>query len=145
LIANELFEDRGRRRPVDPAQHEKAAIEPRAEEMMEIAVDHRKAAVLAHAFEEVRTQGDERRRTARRAIEAAEELLPAGLAGVVDLARRGFVAGRRPASDRILHALRIGPKSVRQRAEEQGSVGVGKRAVARENLARERKARGFAA
>ena len=33
LVADDLFEDVRRRRPVDPAQHEKPPVEPRAEQM----------------------------------------------------------------------------------------------------------------
>ena len=112
--------------------------------MLEIAVDDGEPAIVAHGLEEVGAHRDERRRAAGGAVEAAEEFLPARLGGVVDLARRGSAARRDEARHRVLDPAPVGAEVVGQRAEERAFVGVGKVAVAGENLARERDAGGFA-
>ena len=144
LVADDLLEDRRRRRPVDPAQHEKAAIEPGAEEVLKIAVDDGEAAVAAQGLEEVGAHRDERRRAARSAVEAAEELLPARLRRIVDLARRRSAAGRAEARHRILDPAPVGPEIVGQGAKEGALVGLGEVAVAGEDLAGQRNAGSFA-
>ena len=113
--------------------------------MLKIAVDHSERAVLAHAFEEVGAHRDERRRPARRAVQPAEELLPAGLGRIVDLARRRSVADGAPARYGVLHADRVWPESVCKSSKKRGPVGVFEAAVAGKDLASQREARGFAA
>ena len=113
--------------------------------MLEIAVDDGEPAVLTHAFEKIGAHDDQRRRAAGRPIEAAKQLLPARLGGVVDLARRSFVALRAPTLDRILHTLGVGPEIVGERAEERCLFRVLQGAVAREDLVRHREPRGLAA
>ena len=39
FVADDLFQDRSRRRPVDAAQHQEAAVEPRREQMNKVVVD----------------------------------------------------------------------------------------------------------
>ena len=51
LVADDLLEDVGRRRPVDRAQNEEAPIEPRGEQVLEIAVEaHRRVDRLRGGF-----------------------------------------------------------------------------------------------
>ena len=145
LVADDLLEDRRRRGPVDAAQHEKAAIEPGAEQVLKIAVDDGEAAIAAQGLDEIGAHGDERRRSAGSAVEAAEKLLPAGLRGIVDLARRRFPAGRAETGDRVLDTASVGPEIVSQGAKEGDFVGQRKVTVAGENLARQCDAGCFAA
>ena len=112
--------------------------------MLEIAIDLDERPVLAHRLEQVGAHRNERARSSRRAIEAAKEFLPARLGGVVERRRRGLAAGRAPARDRVLDPLRVRPEIVRPGPKQRCLVAGRKAAVAREDLAGERHARGLA-
>ena len=145
LVADDFFEQRRRRRPVDPAQHQKAAIEPGSEQMHEIAIDNGERRVLLHELQQVGAHRDQRGGAARRAIEPAEQLMTTRLGGVVDLARRRFVAVRLELGDRVPHPLAIGPEIVGERAEERRMIARIERPIAADDLGGERDPRSLAA
>ena len=60
LVADDPFQKRRRRGPVDAAQHQKAAIEPRTEQMQKIAIDDGERRVLVHELEQVAAHRDQR-------------------------------------------------------------------------------------
>ena len=65
LVADDLFEKRRGRRPVDAAQHQKPSIEPRTEQMQKIAIDNGEQRVLVHELQQVRAHRDQRGGAAR--------------------------------------------------------------------------------
>ena len=67
--------------------------------MQKIAIDDRERWVLVHELEQVGAHRDQRGGAARRAIEPPEQLVTARLGGVVDFARRSFVAVRTEVGD----------------------------------------------
>ena len=144
LVADDLLEQRGRRGPVDAAQHQKPAIEPRTEQMEKIAIDNRQRRVLVHQRQEVGAHLDQRRGAARRAIEPAEQLVAARLGGVVDFARGGLVGLGAEIGDRRHHPLAVGPELVSKRAKERCVIGRIERSVAAQDLGGERDPRGLA-
>ena len=138
LVADDLFQDRRRRGPVDPAQNQKAAVEPRPEQMGEVPIDHGQIAVLTHEFKQLGAHGDQRGGAAGRAIEPAEQFLPARLGGVVNFARGRLVAVRIPSRHRLPHPLAIGSEFVCERAKDRNLVGSVEGPIAAEKFARER-------
>ena len=144
LVADDLFQKRRRRRPVDAAQHQKPPIEPRTEEMQKIAIDDGEQRVLLHKLEQIRPHRDQRRGAARRSIEPPEELVPARFGGKVDFARRRFVAIQLELGDRVPHAIAIRPEIVGERAEKRRMVARIERAIAPDDLGCERDPRRLA-
>ena len=51
FVADDLFQDRSRRRPIDAAQHQKPPIEPRRKQVDEIVVDHGEIVAVVHRVE----------------------------------------------------------------------------------------------
>ena len=79
----------GRGRPIDAAQHQKAAIEPRREQMNEIVVDHRElVAPMIHGVEELLAHAHPRPGAIGCEIAAAEQFEPPRLAGDVKVGCR---------------------------------------------------------
>ena len=144
LVADDLFQKRCRRGPVDAAQHQKAAIEPRTEQMQKIAIDDGERRVLLHELEQVRAHRDQRGGAARRAIEPPEQLVTTRLGGIVDFARRRFVAVRLELGDRVPHPIAIRPEIVGERAEERRMIARIERAIAPNDLGGERDPRRLA-
>ena len=60
--------------------------------MQKIAVDNGERRVLLHKLKQVRSHRDQRGGAARRAIEPPEQFVTARLGGVMDFARRSFIA-----------------------------------------------------
>ena len=118
LITDDLFEDVGRGRPVDPAQHEKPPVEPRREKMRDVAVECGEIGVSVHHAEQVGAHVDEIAGAAGRAVEAADQLLPARLGGEVQGA--GILVGRlgTPCLDRLGQAFPIRAEIAHQCLEE---------------------------
>ncbi len=145
LIADDFLQHRRRRGPVNPAQHQKAAVKPRAEQVKEIAVEHGKPAVVAHGRNEIGAHRHKRGGAARGPVEAPEKLLPARLGRVVDFRRGGFAAGHGKAGDRALDPRAVGAEILGQRPEERAPVILAEAVVTAENFARQRYPRGLAA
>src|SRR5579872_1214371 len=76
LIAYDAFEDIGRGRPIDRTQHEKAAIEPRGEQMDKILVDRPQSWLGRHKTQQFLADPDQRRSSSWRQIEPTHEFLP---------------------------------------------------------------------
>ena len=144
LVTDDLFEKRSRRGPVDAAQHQKPPIEPRTEQMQKIAIDDGERRVLVHKLDEVGAHRNQGGRAAGRAIESPEELVTARLGGVVDFAQPSFVAVRAEVGDRRHDPVAIGSEIVGERTKESRMVRRIERAVAPEDLGRERDPRRFA-
>ena len=99
LVADDLFQDHRRRRPVDPAQHQEAAVEPRREQMHEVGVDRLEIVAVIERVEQLLAHAHQRGGAAGREIEPAQQLLPARLGGGMDFSG-GLVRGRRlPGGD----------------------------------------------
>ena len=79
LIADDLFQDRRRRRPVDAAQHQEAAIEPGREQVDEVVVDACEVVAAIERVEQLLAHAHQRGGAARREIEPPEQLLAARL------------------------------------------------------------------
>ena len=92
----------GRRRPVDPAQHQEAAVEPGREQMDEVAVDDAQIVAVIHGVEELLAHAHQRRGAAGREIEPAQQFQPARLGGAMQLggSLRRSVARARPRPPR---------------------------------------------
>ena len=105
LVTDDLFQKRRWRGPVDAPQHQKAAIEPRTEQVQKIAIDNGEQRVLIHEVQQVRAHRDQRRGSARRAIDPPEQLVTTRLSSIMDFARRRLVTSdsiwrSHPAPDR---------------------------------------------
>ena len=106
--------------------------------MQEIAIDNGERRVLLHDLEQVCAHRDQRGGAARRAIDPPEQLVTTRLGGIVDFAQPGFVAVRSELGDRFPHPIAIRPELVGERAEERRMVAWIKRAIAPDDLGRER-------
>ena len=129
LVADDLLEDMGGRRPVDRAQHQEAAVEPGREQVLEIAVEAvsrldqgmilsggaefppQRHQVLAHPHEGKCPVSGE--------VEATDQFLAARLGGLVERAqgrpRRAVAIGRH----RILDGFVVGAELHRHEAKER--------------------------
>ena len=124
LVADDLLQHDRRRRPVDAAQHQEAAVEPGREQMDEVVV-HR-AEILVAVGEHVHqllAHANEGSRAAGREIEPPEQFLPARLGGGVHLGR-GFVTGlSAPGGDRRFQCARVGARSARPAPRKKRCAG----------------------
>ena len=118
LVADDLFQDHRRRRPVDPAQHQEAAVEPRREQMHEIGIDRLEVVAMIERVEQLLAHAHQRGGAARREIEPAQQFLPARLGRGVHFG--GGLVGRLglPGGDRGIEPLAVRTEAVRQRLEE---------------------------
>ena len=92
LIADDLLENIGGRRPIDRPQHQKARIEPGGEEMGEVGIDALELPILLHGAQQLLAHAHQRRRAARREVEPSDELLATRLGGGMQIEHR--LAGR---------------------------------------------------
>ena len=67
LVADDLFEDRRRRIPVDAAQNEEAAVEPDVEQAPQVGVDGSERRIGRRHAQEIAAHGDDLGGGARRA------------------------------------------------------------------------------
>jgi hypothetical protein len=145
LIADDLLQEARRRRPVDAAEHQEAAIEPGREQVEEVIVDHGEIVAMIHGVDELLAHAHQRRRSAGGEVEAAEQLEPSRLGGAMELGggevrRRGL-----PGRDRRAEPRAVGSEAPRQHLEK-GDAGTSRElGVARQDFAGERHAGGFAA
>ena len=79
LVADDPLQDVGRRRPIDRADNQEAAIEPGAEQVREVVVDLAQFRLLAAMLDQILAHRHQRRRSARRQVEPPEQLLPGRL------------------------------------------------------------------
>ena len=112
--------------------------------MQKIAIDDGERRVLLHELEQIRAHRDQRGGAPRRAIDPPEQLVATRLGGIVDFARRRFVAVRLELGDRVPHPLAIGPEIVGERAKERRMIARIERAIAPDDLGGERDPRRLA-
>ena len=146
LVADDLFENVRRRRPVDPAQHEKPPVEPRGEQMRHVVIDRGEILAAVHVREQIGAHGDEIAGAVRRAVEAADQFLPPRLGGEMHQrchCRRRAAPARPRSPSRA--CARSGPKSRASASKKATPAGGVELVVAVEHLARHRRARGLAA
>ena len=145
FVADDLLEDVGGRRPIDRPQHQKAGIEPGGEEMREVVVDAVEAAIFPHGSQQLFAHAHQRRRAARREIEATDELLATRFGGRMQFQHRLRVRSGAIGVDRQRQPDVVVAELVDEAAQEGEARLVPERLVARKDRARERDARGFAA
>ena len=76
LVLDQALEHGGRGLPVDPAKHQKTAVEPRPEQVCEVAIDAGAFRVRPQRRDEMAAHLDEGRRACRGQVQATEEFLP---------------------------------------------------------------------
>jgi hypothetical protein len=123
LVADDPLQDIGRSGPVDPAQNEKAAVEPGIEEMDEIIVDAGKLRIPAAVLEQVLAHVDQGCRAARGEIEAAEQLLPRRLDSTQQRLETGGRGVRIVGGPRRPQPHLVGSEIAREEAEEVQPLG----------------------
>ena len=138
LVADDLLQHDRRRRPIDPAQHQEAAVEPGREQVDEIGVDRLEILATLQRVHQLLAHGDERRGPARREVEPPQQFLPARLGSGVKLGGRLIGRAALPRRDRRRDAVMIGTEPLCQRFEESDARTGGELGVARQDLARER-------
>jgi len=97
--------------------------------------------VCAAERQEVHAHLDQFAGRARRAVEAAEQLLPARLGGEVQAAA-GAADAAAPLGDGLLHLVAVGAEVARERFEKRGAAGLVQRAVGIEHVAGEHRSGG---
>ena len=107
---------------------------------MKITINNGERRVLLDELEQIGAHRDQRRGAAGRAIDPPEQLVTAWLGGVVDFARRRFVAARLELGDRVPHPIAIRPKIIGERREERSMIARIERAKAPDDLGGERDA-----
>ena len=145
LVADDLLQHARRRRPVDPAQHQEAAVEPRREHVDEIAVDDREIVAVAMRVEQLLAHAHQRRGAAGREVEPAQQFLPARLGRRVHARRRWRRWVGAPGVDRGFEPRVVGPEAAASASKKAMRGPRGQLGVAGQDLARERHAGGFAA
>jgi hypothetical protein len=144
FVVDDLLEDVRRRRPVDPLQGEKAAVEPRPEEMPEVGVDGSERAVFLQRLQQILAHRDELARAAGCEVHASDQLLAARLGQRVQARRRDRVGLLRELGDRAPHELEVGAEARREEREEPPLVGARQGTVGSEQVRCERDTRCFA-
>ncbi|MGY3120726.1 hypothetical protein ACVWXQ_004663 [Bradyrhizobium sp. S3.14.4] len=144
FVTDDLFEDVGRGRPVNPAQHEKPPVEPRREKVRDVAIERGEIGVTVHHAEQIGAHVDEIAGAARRAVEAADQLLPARLGGEMQRARVFVTGTGAPFFDRLGQAFAIGAEIAHQGFEEGAASCRIQLLVDVEHLTRHGGARSFA-
>ena len=140
LVADDLFQDHGGRRPIDAAQHEESPIEPRREQVDEIPVDDGEIVAMIHGVKKLLAHTHESCGAAGGQIEPAKQFEPARLAGAMQLGG-GFGGWRSPPrGDRRIDAGLIMPEGAPQRLKERDARPGGQIGIIVENFVGERHA-----
>ncbi len=145
LVADDLLEDIGRGRPVDPAQHEEPPIEPGREQMGEVAVEAAEVRPPRQHVEQAGAHGDQCRGGAGREVQPADQLLPARLAGGVEFGEAALGGGGGIGGDRLVEPRLVRAEGLGQRLEEGDALAGLQGAVEDQYLAGQRDAGGLAA
>jgi len=124
LIANDLFENVRRRRPVYPAQHQKPPVEPRRQQVHDVAVERGEVLVAVHQAKQIGAQRHQFAGAARRAVQPADQFLPARLGSKMQVA--GVIVGRlrAPGLDRLGKPFPVRTVIADQGFEERQPAGV---------------------
>ena len=113
--------------------------------MDDVAVERGEVLVAIHVSEQIGPHRDQVAGSPRRAVEAADQLLPPRLGCEMQIAAVAVARVRLPGLDRVRKLLPIRSEVARQRLEEAAPAGLVEIVIAVEYLARHRGARGFAA
>jgi hypothetical protein len=109
--------------------------------MQKIAIDDDERRVLLHELEQIRAHRDQRRGAPRRTIDPPEQLVATRLGGIVDFARRRFVAIRLELGHRVPHPIAIRPEILGEPAEKRRMIARIDRTIASNDLGGERNPR----
>jgi hypothetical protein len=137
FVADHLLEDVRGRGPVDAADLEEAAVEPRREQVHEIVVDRGEPGMLVQRGEHILAHVHHAGGAAGREVQAPDELLARRLGGgeeVGDGSRSGIGA---IALDRAVEAHRVGPEALGEDFQEYEPLGRVEPGVRIEDLARQ--------
>ena len=115
LVADDLFQNVRRRRPVYPAQHEKSPVEPGRQQMHDVAVERCQILVALHQRKQIGAHRHQFAGAARRAVEPADQFLPPRLGGKMQIAGVGVARLRAPALDRLRQPFAVGTVIAGQR------------------------------
>ena len=113
--------------------------------MNEVGVDRGEVVAMPHRIDQLLAHAHQRAGAAGREIEAAEQLLPARLGGLVHRRRRGVRRLGLPVGDGGVELGLVGAEAVRQRLEEGDARPGGQLVVFGKELAGERHAGRLAA
>ena len=153
LVGDDLLEDRGGRVPVDLAQHQEPAVEPRGEEMREVDVERLQRGVGLRRGQQVLAHADQRDGAARAQVQRPQQRLAARLDGLEEVCEGGvgrvlggLRGGHGGLPRRIGGAQRVdvGPVVVEQAAEEGRALGGLEALPGLQRLGRRGDARGLA-
>ena len=121
LVEDDFFQHGRRRRPIDPAQHQEAAIEPGGEQVAKIGIDRRELGTADHCIEELLPHMHQPRRAPRGEVEPSKQLLSARLGCLVQFVDRRVGGGSLPSFQRRLDARAVRPEA-RQQCLEKGDA-----------------------
>ena len=137
LVLDQLFQHDRRGAPVDPLQHQEAAVEPRVEQVRQVGIDADPMRSLDQLLEHPAAHLEQHGRAAGHRVQAPEKLLAARLHRTlqpdqVGLRRVLAVGVRNP-----YHILRIGREFLDQQVEEDTEREILEALVRRQRLARQ--------
>ena len=145
FVADDFFENIGGRRPFDPPQNEKAAIEPGGEQVPEVAVERVQRRAVLDCLGEGLAHLHQRERASGRMVEPADELLPRRLRAREDLGCAGGVRRFKESARRVLQRFQVRPKNLADPRKKGPLVDLAERVVALQERCRRRRARSLAA
>ena len=137
LVADDLFQDDGGRRPVDAAQHQEAAIEPGCKQRGEIRIDSGEVAAARQHIKELPPHFHQGAGPLRRQIEPPQQFLPPGLGGSMEVGggRIGWLGP--PRFDRFVDPLLVAAEPRRQGFEKCNPRPGGQFRIAAEDFPRQ--------
>ncbi len=142
FVSDDLVEDGRRRLPVDAAQHQEAAVEPRRQQMAQIAVDRRHRRIAG--CDQVPAHGNNFSGGAGRQIQAPEELQPRTFHGPLQGSDRSRAGPVEECLGGPCDLVSIRLHGARQELDERQPVRHRKRLVSLQDLARDGNAGSFA-
>ena len=145
LVADDLFQNIRRRRPVYSAQHEKSPVEPGRQQMHDVTVERRQILVALHQRQQIGAHRHQFAGAAGRAVEPADQFLPPRLGRKMQVAGIGVARLRAPALDCLRQLFAIRAEVTGQCCEKRLPSGGVERVVAVEHVAGDRGAGRLAA
>ena len=145
LVADDFLQCGRRHRPVDTPQHQETAVEPGRQKVLEIAVDRFEIGMVAQAGKQVLAHRHQRRSAAGRAVQPADQFLPARFGRGMKPGRGDFAGIAHIGLRGLFQRRLIGAEFRRQGAEERRPASRIERRIGIEKIARQRHAGRFAA
>jgi hypothetical protein len=107
LIGDQLLQHRRRRLPIDPPQLEKAAVEPRGEQMLQVGIEQLQFRLVAQMRGDLAAHRDQCAGATGRHVHPPQQFLPGRIGGLRERGRRlrravGEVVFRRGAQRRFV-------------------------------------------